>query len=299
MVLVSVTTLSQLITYFDVTAIQRTNNFDQRYQINADYINDFINDDDNNEFRFFEAYYEVSHRKTGTSGRFGRQVLRIGSTRKRFDGITAGYQINPDMRLNVLGGYPVAIDNYTSVNTDNTFYGVTFETGTFLKHWEMNLFYFDQQVEGLTDSNSIGTEFRYNDKSRSLFSMIDYDLFYDEINTLQFNANLMFDHGRTSYYKCFHAQDTGTVYQQCTHRQVGTLPSKNLKQTLNIEQIYQLARDRTANSQTVTVGGSQQLNENVQTTADITSCALMALSPRVALQATPDTGPDYYSVSSW
>lgn len=287
-----VTTLSQLITYFDVTAIQRTNNFDQRYQINADYINDFINDDDNNEFRFFEAYYEVSHRKTGTSGRFGRQVLRIGSTRKRFDGITAGYQINPDMRLNVLGGYPVAIDNYTSVNTDNTFYGVTFETGTFLKHWEMNLFYFDQQVEGLTDSNSIGTEVRYNDKSRSLFSMIDYDLFYDEINTLQFNANLLFNHGRTAYINAYLRK---TPVLATSNALIGRSESsiEELKQTLNIEQIYQLARDRTANSQTITVGGTQPLNENLQTTADITVASVDGTIASGGVAATPDTGPDY------
>jgi tetratricopeptide (TPR) repeat protein len=286
------TTVSQLITFLDVTTTQRTNNFDQRYQINADYIKDFINDDDNNEFRFFEAYYELSHRKSGTSGRFGRQVLRIGSTRRRFDGISAGYQINPDMRLNVLGGYPVAIDNSTSVNTDNTFYGATFETGTFLEHWSMNLFYFDQQVNGLTDSNSIGTEVRYIDKTRSLFSMIDYDLFYDEINTLQFNANILFDHGRTAYLNAYQRK---TPALATSNALIGRTESsiEELKKTLNIEQIYQLARDRTANSQTVTIGGSQPINENLQTTADITVASVDGTVASGGVAATPDTGPDY------
>jgi len=286
------TTVSQLITFLDVTTIQRTNNFDQRYQINADYIKDFINEEDDNEFRFYEAYYEVSHRKTGTSGRFGRQVLRMGATRKRFDGITAGYQINPDMRINVLGGFPVEINSYTSVNTDKTFYGLTFETGTFFEHWDMNLFYFDQQVAGLTDSNSVGTEVRYKSKTGALFGMIDYDLVYDEINILQLNANLLFDHGSTAFMNAFMRK---TPVLATSNALIGRSESsiEELKQTLNMEQIYQLARDRTANSQTVTVGGSQPLTENLQTSVDFTVASADGTVASGGVAATPDSGPDY------
>jgi tetratricopeptide (TPR) repeat protein len=286
------TTVSQLTTFLDLTTVQKTKNFDHRYQINADYIKDFINDADNSEFRFFEAYYEFTHRKTGTSGRIGRQVLRLGATRKRFDGISAGYQINPEMRFNVLAGYPVDLDNYTSVNTDKTFYGATFETGTFLDHWDMNLFYFDQQVGGLTDSNSIGSEVRYNDKTASLFGMIDYDLFYDEINTLQFNANLLFDHGRTAFMNAFKRKSPALATSNAL---IGRTESSidELKQTLNIEQIYQLARDRTANSQTITVGGSQPLSENLQSSADITVAGVDGTVASGGVAATPDFGPDY------
>jgi tetratricopeptide (TPR) repeat protein len=288
-----VETQSQLITFVDVTAIQKTNKFDHRYQFTADDLYDFIDIEDTNEFRFIETYYEVSHRKTGTSGRLGRQLLRIGGIRKRFDGLSAGYQINPDMRLNFLGGLPVDIENKTSVNRNKTFYGFIFETGTFLEHWDMNLFYFDQQVDGLTDRTNIGTDVHYKDKTRLFFGMIDYDLFYEEINNLQFNANLTLDHGRTVYLNAFmHKTPILATSNALIGRTESTI--EELKKTLNIEQIYQLAKDRTANSQTVTIGGSQQLSENVQTTADITLLRVGDTPASGGVPATPETGPDYY-----
>jgi tetratricopeptide (TPR) repeat protein len=288
-----VTTASQLITFVDVTTVQRTNKFDHRYQFTADDIHDFIDVNDPNQFRFIETYYQVSHRKTGTSGRFGRQLLRIGGIIKRFDGLSAGYQLNPDMRINFLGGFPVDIDNKTSVNKHKTFYGFTFETGTFLEHWDMNLFYFDQQNDGLTDRNSVGTELRYNDKTKSLFAMIDYDLYFEMVNILQLNANFMFDHGRTLYMNAFlHRTPLLATSNALIGRQETTL--EELKQTLNIEQIYWLAKDRTADSQTVTIGGSQPLTENVQTSVDLTVARVSDTVASGGVPATPGTGPDYY-----
>jgi tetratricopeptide (TPR) repeat protein len=288
-----VTTVSQLNTFLDVTAIQKSNNFDQLYQFTAEHIYDFIDDEDEDEFRFIEAYYEVSHRKTGTSGRFGRQLLRLGGIRKRFDGISAGYQINPDMRLNVLGGFPVDIDNKTSINEHRIFYGFTFETGTFLQHWDMNLFYFNQEYDGLDDGTSVGTEVRYRDKRTSLFGLIDYDTFYKEVNILQLNVNILFDHGRTAYMNAFMRKSPIlSISNALIGRSEETI--EELQEVLNIEQIYQLARDRTANSQTVTVGGSSPVSEKFQVTADLTLFSVGETVASGGVPATEDTGPDYF-----
>jgi hypothetical protein len=122
--------------------------------------------------------------------------------------------------------------------------------------------------------------------------MIDYDLFYDEINILQLNANLLFDHGRTAFMNAFMRK---TPALATSNALIGRSESsiEELKQTLNIEQIYQLARDRTANSQTVTVGGSQPINENLQTSADITAANVDGTVASGGVAATPDSGPDY------
>lgn len=296
----NVTTLSQLNTFLNVTTAQKSTRFDHLYQFTADHDYDFIDDEDSSQFRFLETYYEVIYRKTGTSGRFGRQLLRIGGIRKRFDGLSAGYQINPDLRLNVLAGLPVDIDNKTSINKEKTFYGFTLETGTFLKHWNMNLFYFDQQIAGLTDRNSVGTEVRYRDKSTSLFGVIDYDLFYKEVNILQLNANILLGRGRSAYLNAFmNKAPILATSNALIGRPESTM--EELKKTLNIEQIYQLARDRTANSQTLTVGGTQPINAQFKASADITLYQVdgTAASPGDALvpggvPATDGTGTEYY-----
>lgn len=186
----TIETLSQLTTSLDLTTLQETTNFDHRYQFTSDHVYDFIDNDDESEFRFIDTYYEFSYRATGSSGRIGRQRLQVGGILKRYDGLSLGYQLTPDMRFNIMGGFPVDADNKSSINDHKSFYGVTFETGTFLEYWSMNLFYFDQTNDGLTDKNSIGTELHYRDSNKLLYGLVDYDLFYDEVNILQINSNI-------------------------------------------------------------------------------------------------------------
>ena len=289
----SITTLNQLVTFLDLTTLYQTSRFDQRFQFTADNTTDFLDDDDANTFRFVEVYYDLGSRRTGTSGRFGRQALRLGGILKRFDGISAGYQITPGMRLNILGGYPVDIDNKTSINKHKSFYGVTFETGTFLQHWDMNLFYFDQTIDGLDDQNSLGTEVRFNDRTKSLFGMIDYNLDFQEINILQFNANLLFDRGRTAYMNAFMRKAPVLATSNALiGRQEETI--ERLKEVLSIEQIYQLARDRTADSATITLGGSQPVSEKFQANADVTFSKVDGTVASGGVPATPSTGTDYF-----
>ncbi len=292
----AITTLSQLITFVDLTTLHRTTSFDHRYQFTSDHVYDFIdisNRSENSEFRFIEAYYELSYRKTGSSGRFGRQTLRTGGILKRFDGLSVSYQFTPDMRLNVLGGLPVDIDNKTSINEHKTFYGFTFETGTFLEHWSMNLFYFNQQSDGLQDLNTLGADVRFRDKKKSLFGMLDYDLFYNEITVIQLNADMRLDHERTIYINAYMRKSPLLATSNALiGRQEQSL--EELKIVLNNEQIVQLARDRTANSELVTIGGSQQLSKKYQVTADITFAHIGDTVASGGVAATPDTGTDYF-----
>ena len=289
----SIKTLSQLITFIDVTTQHRSSNFDHQYQFTTDHIYDFINDDDSSEFRFIETYYELSYRGNGSSGKLGRQALRIGGTLNRFDGISAGYQFTPDMRLNILFGHPVETDNKSSINSNKTFYGLTYETGTFLNNWNMNLFYFDQKYNDFKDHSSIGTEVYYRDNKKSLFGMLDYNLLYDDINILQLNANILMDQGRTAHINAFMRQaPVLSTSNALIGRQETSLD--DLLNTLNIEQIYQLAEDRTANSQTITAGGSQRLNIKYQLTADLTLSKTDATTASGNVAAIPGTGTDYF-----
>lgn len=289
----SITTLSQLITFLDLTMLHQSSRFDQRFKFTADDTYDFLDEGNGNSFRFIEVYYDLASSITGTSGRIGRQALRLGGILKRFDGLSFGYQFTPRMRLNILGGYPVDIVNKTSINQHKSFYGFTFETGTFLRFWDMNLFYFDQTIDGLDDQNSVGTEIRYNDRTKSLFGMIDYDLDFKEINILQFNANLLFARGQTAYLNAFMRKTPVLATSNALiGRQEGTI--ERLKQNLNIEQIYQLARDRTADSATITLGGSQPINTKFQANADITFSKVEGTVASGGVPATPSTGTDYF-----
>jgi hypothetical protein len=157
----------------------------------------------------------------------------------------------------------------------------------------MNLFYFDEKNDGLTNSNNVGTEIRYRDKTKALYGMVDYDLFYNEINLLLLNANIVFSHGRTAYMNAFLRK---SPLLETSNALIGRQEKsiEELKKVLNFEQIYQLAKDRTANSETVTVGGTQQLNEKFQLTADITFAHVDDTVASGGVAATPEIGTDYF-----
>ena len=289
----TLTSSSQLISFIDLTAIRQSAGISHKARFTADDSHDFLNDGDGNEFRFIEMYYDIAARESGTSARLGRQPLRVGGLLRRFDGVSGGWQFTPDLRLNLLAGHPVDINNKSSINTDKKFYGFTLETGTLLEHWKLNLFYFHQYVFDIDDYTSTGIEVRYADGTRSLFGMVDYDSVYRVFNIIQLNANLNLSQGRSVYMNAFARRSPLlTTSNALIGRQESSI--EELQQTLNIEQIRQLALDRSASSQTYTVGGIQPLNKTFQLTGDITLSSVDATVASGGVEATPELGPDYF-----
>jgi hypothetical protein len=289
----TLTTGSQLTSFIDLTAIKRSAGISHKGQFTADDSHDFLDNGDGNEFRFIEMYYEIAARESGTSARLGRQPLRVGGMLRRFDGISGGWQFTPDLRLNLLAGYPVDINNRSSINTDKKFYGFTLETGTFLKHWNLNFFHFQQYVFDIEDFTSTGVEVHYADGAAALFGMVDYDSIYSTLNIVQLNANLNLSHARSVYLNAFVRRNPLlTTSNALIGRQESSIEA--LQQTLNIEQIHQLALDRSAKSRTFTIGGIQPLNEKYQITGDITLSSIDATVASGGVAATPALGTDYY-----
>jgi tetratricopeptide (TPR) repeat protein len=286
-------TLSRLLTFFDVTNITKSSNYEHRLQFTADDSYDFLNTGNKNEFRFIEMYYDIASRNTGTSARIGRQKLRIGGLLNRFDGASVGYQITRDLRVSLLGGRPVETDDKSTINTHKKFYGGVIETGTFLDHWNMSLYHFKQTVDGIDDHISTGTEVRYRDKSLSAIGLIDYDSLFKVVNLAQFNANILMTGGRSAYMSAFWRK---TPVLSASNALIGRTETSidELLKTLNIEQVYQLARDRSANSQTITLGGSKPLNEKFQVSTDITLSKIGSTAGSGGVPATESTGTDYY-----
>jgi hypothetical protein len=128
------------------------------------------------------AYSRIKNRKAGFYATLGRQRSSVAGPLGRFDGVYLGYDIMPKVRLNGLWGYPVDIQNKRIVQTDKPMIGAGLDFLDILKGLDISPYYIQQQVDGITDRQAVGMEARYFQPKFSLFSRLDYDIAFSDVN---------------------------------------------------------------------------------------------------------------------
>ena len=285
---------SESITSLDFNTRSQTDRFEIRTQFFGSYEADFRDNGPDDNTRINNLFLDLEDRKLGLFGRFGRQTRSSGGVIGRFDGGVVSYEITPEVKVNGVFGYPVASANDSAFNTDKMFYGANFDLGTFWENWDFNLFVINQEVEGLTDRRSVGGEIRYFHPQRSFFSFVDYDIFYDELNIFLINGGWTFP-TKTRVNLVLDYRNSPIL--TTSNALIGQLTATTIPQLLNSfseDQIYQLARDRTATSKTATLGIVQDLNENYQLVAEATVTELTGTPTSGGVPGTPATGEDYF-----
>lgn len=278
---------SMLVTHLDVTSRYRSDHYDMRAVLRAMNAHDFL-DTGAGRDRLTSAYVDLKDRQYDYGARLGRQPGNFGGILGYFDGGYLGYTFYPKWRFNVVAGEPV--DPYTDY--DKSFYGANFELGPFVEHWSGNLYTLDQEVEGYTDRQAVGAELRYFDDTRSFLGLLDYDVYFDELNigmvqgslrSGPYTYNLLLDHRRTPAL-----QLTNALINEQGISSIG-----ELRQALSDEAIKQQALDRTATLDMGVVGMSQQLNKTWAVSGDFAVSHLSGTPASGTLPATPATDNDY------
>lgn len=285
-------TQSSLDSNMDVTARRRGNDYNLQARFTGGYLHDFLDDGVNSDTTVSSLYLDASTTQTDYSMRIGRQSRSTGGVLGRFDGLLLGMPLGNKFSLSAVGGFPVESSTDSFEGTDRYFYGLTLETEGFAKGWDANAFVIEQQVEGITDRRAVGGELRYFDSTRSFFSLVDYDIHYNELNIGQLLGNWTF-------------ADKTTVNMVADYRRSPILTSRNalvgqsvssiddLQDSYTDSEIQDLARDRTATSKLATLGVSRPINEQLQISGDITAYNLSGTSASGGVAAMEGTGTDY------
>lgn len=240
-------------------------------------------------------YIHGASRKRALSGRLGRQTSTSAGVWGRFDGLLGGYRMSPARRLNVITGYPVTSTTITSVNAERPFYGVSLDGGLGGR-WEFNLYAVEQHVGPLVDRQAAGGELRHSGAQRSMFGLIDYDTHFDEVNI----ATL------SSHWRLPHDNRLNII---ADHRKLPLLTTSNaligqyvssideLRPTIDDDRIRRLALDRTATSDSMTLGLLRPLNQRLQLSGDVMSSSLSGTPASGGVSGTPESGSDnFYSL---
>jgi tetratricopeptide (TPR) repeat protein len=265
--------------------------YDFRAQFTGGYDWDFLDSSDS-ESRVSELYLDGLLRGPGLSARLGRQTRSSGGVLGRFDGALLGHEIVPSLVGNVVLGFPVARTSETSVETEKYFYGLSFDLGTFWDHWDFQTYIIEQKSDDLVDRRAVGGELRYFDAQRSFFSLVDYDIYFNELNTILGVGTWTFESGTTINANLdYRNSPVLTLSNALIGQPVSTL--EELRTLFTDDEIEQLALDRTAESTTGTLGVTHPFSPRFQVSGDVTVTKLSSTPASGGVPATPGTGYEF------
>ncbi|MEN8256787.1 MAG: hypothetical protein ABFS09_02890 [Thermodesulfobacteriota bacterium] len=289
---------SSLSSNMDFSIRKRTATYDIRTLAVGGYEADF-EDSSNNETRITNLYVDAVDKKRNLSGRFGRQSKSTGGVLGRFDGGQASYNLTPKIKVTGVGGYSVSSTDIDDFSTDKYFYGMSLDFGTFGSYWDFSPYVIEQKINGLTDRQAIGGEIRFFHPNATFFTLTDYDIYYDKLNTFLFNGNITFPNKTMINMMADYRNSPILSINNALQGHVGYTSISDLAPLYSEDELKEIAINRTARSKTFMLGIVQPLTSKLQISADATASKLSSLdafetSRGIRLEAVPGTDYDYY-----
>jgi hypothetical protein len=259
-------TQSDLLSRLDMTARKSGSVWALETRVGSGYLHDFYDEDDpggrhGDEVLLSELSVEVSHRRSDTVLRAGRQYSSGDGVLGRFDGLRAEIPVTADWRINLVGGRPVDLVTDTSVDsTERWFYGASVDYSPEASNWNYTAFATEGRIDDMLDRQAVGGEVRYFSNNNSLFTLVDYDTNYQQLNTFMLIGNLTLPNGTALGATVDYRQSPLlTTRNALIGQQVDSID--DLGELYSDDEIMQLAEDRTAESHNITFSLTQPLSD--------------------------------------
>ena len=284
------TTQNALLTDAAVTARRHGERFDFISRVSGGYGLDLLSDGPGDQARVSTMYAELRDKSYDVTVRGGRQSGGLGGLLGTFDGLYAGWQVHPHLRVNAHLGYGVE-STLDGPNTNRPVYALSADLGTFGGAWDVSAYAVSQDYYGVTDRQAIGTELRYFRPGLSVVGLVDYDIHYGDLNDVlllgtfalpaRWTATLNLDHRRSPTL--------------ATRNALIGQPVRRFDELFGLytpAEIEQFARDRSAASDVYTLSLSRPFGERWQWMMDVSSMSLGATPESGGVAATEDSGTD-------
>ena len=290
--------VSQSSVYSDVSldARRRGERFDFSARLTAGYRSNLMEDErpsSGNDLRLSYAYADLADARTGLRGRIGRQTRNTGGVLGRFDGLNLTYALSDRLRFEAVAGRPV-YSTARDPDDSRAFQGISTTFAPFDNSLDFGLFYLEQQIDGLTDRQAVGAELRYFGDTQSLWSIVDYDVEFEELGSLflqgswrlpaSFTITGVVDRRRSPFLSLGNA----LVGQQLES-------FEELRLFFTEEEIRQFALDRSASTTTYTFGLSRPFSPKLSMNFNASLSSIDATPESGGVAATPDSEYSYYS----
>jgi hypothetical protein len=188
----------------------------------------------------------------------------------RFDGLFAQYEAAPSVQLDAIAGYTVEFSDDNTVQTQRPFWSVAADLGPYWDYLEAMPYYVRANADGMLDREAAGYELRFFHPRGNAFNLVDYDISYNLLNIFLLRGQYSFLES-SSIYGFIDARRSPPV--ATTNALIGELSADSLddlRETMTEEHIRELARKRTGDTGTVTLGASHTFNPKLQLSGDVT-----------------------------
>ncbi len=236
--------------------------------------------------RIGHAFVSYTNSKSGYQLTGGRQWDTAKGVYGRFDGLVYKNLAHRGFNYSIYTGFPTQ-SSYDNVQTDRQFMGTSVHFRPF-NEVEMDVYYLQQDISGLTDRQALGTEFEYRRGRNYLFGIIDYDLFYDDLNNVTAIGSFAYsDSLELNLSYDFRNSPTLTTSNALQGQAVESI--EELKGLFSDEEIYQLAEDRTSKGQNLIIGSNYQIDSDHQLYLSISYASVESTIASGGVDAIPAT----------
>ncbi len=281
-------TLSQA----DYTAEFANAFYQSRVQMSASQEHRFT--DNTNELRISSLNLEATLKETKATFKFGRQTHYGGGILGRFDGAIATVPVGDGWKIRAYGGSSVERSSDRPFLFDRYFYGSSLDYQV-NKKLDVAAYAIDQKITGIVDRRAIGAEARFVDETRHGFGAMDYDLNFNELNSIIATGTLNFADKSSLTGVLDYRRSPILFASNALQGQVET-SLKDLLRRYTMHEIEDLALDRTPKSVVASVAYSRYLRETLQVSGDVTVTNMSSMQASGGVAATPSTGWDTYTM---
>ena len=284
------TTQNALLSDVSLVARRHGERFDFTTRASAGYSYDMLADGPGSQSRVSMLFAEFADRIAGWYARLGRQAGGSAGLMGTFDGMQAGYQLWPRLRVNGFFGFPVD-STREGPDSERRFVGVSADVGTLANAWDLSFYAVDQQYSGVTDRQAVGTEVRYFRPGITMVGLADFDVHYSTLNTVLLLGTFALPARWTLNLNLDHRKSPGLSTRNAMIGQ----PVRRFDELFGLyttQEIEQLALDRTSESTMYSAGVSRPFGERWQWSLDASTMTLGSTRESGGVAATPSSGTD-------
>jgi hypothetical protein len=267
----------------------RTDAWTLRSQMSAGYAYQF--DDSDSETRVSSLFLEAERPEQGLTGSIGRRSRSTGGVLGRYDGVQLSWRFAEPWMITAIGGRPVDSPTGGFSDLDRWMGGLSLDVDILDDILDAELFAVGQANASWVDRIALGTEIHYFDSGRSAVAYVDFDVYYQSLNTAQLVGS-------------WQITPASSLHALADYRNVPTLTTTNaligqpaedlasLGDLFSRREIEALAEDRTARSTSFFLGGSHLLSPRFQVALDLGASDLSGTGDSGGVEAFDGTGWD-------